>query len=62
METRIWIDVWDDRGRLEVLDAGDVLKTTDPERLIRNLPFARAREAKTTRPYHWSAEKWTYIL
>ena len=30
--------------------------------LIRNLPFARAREAKTTRPYHWSAEKWTYIL
>jgi len=25
METRIWIDVWDDRGRLEVLDAGDVL-------------------------------------
>jgi len=22
METRIWIDVWDDRGRLEVPDAG----------------------------------------
>src|SRR6266571_5126377 len=29
---------------------------------LRNRPFARAREAKTTRPYLGMARKWTYIL